>query len=608
MRYKGGLVVVIIILIAIALYFFSTYTGLVIYKQEIKRVLPEKTKAGDNVKIQLRLDSNSKIIGVSEIPPTGWEISEISHEGILKEDGTIEWLFYPFTYFDKPVKVSYKIKFPDNLVENAKIRFSGRYYSGSGSGVVEGDGETIMGDRTIYKSGVLTELEKAEVEELEEEKEIVELPTTNLIAHYKFESDVNDYSGNGRDGTLVGDAKIENKRLILDGSGDYVEIGDIGLEVNANMTITAWYLFNQTAKQRGLWVMMNSIMYQNSYNNYPYFSAENDNNDLFLFPVSHTDVWYYIAITCSGDTSTCRLVNIRFQDTRSGGELWSTRSVTIQPTPADSGDLSYDNFRIGDKLGFGAANSEFKGQVGSFRIYDKVLSYDETMNIYNLEKDKYFFSCKDEEDSIYTASCAEVKDSDGIITQYCDECVLPTSVGGLFSLKEYSCVPVGNIGGGNLSQELITCDYGCVNNACVLGGSCSGPSCSEINDSNLCESARCHSFCIGEFPADFCSQYNGISIENYNNCVSKSPFCEWYGPTPSDPPADWENPDYSHECEIMADCWIFTIDYGDIACDDLRSGGYCTSMCEDNYYPALGCSSAETISECEAWGCTWTVF
>ena len=53
-------------------------------------------------------------------------------------------------------------------------------------------------------------------------------PGPNLVGWWKLDGDVLDSSGNGRDGTLMGDAHfilgVYGQALAFDGSGDYVNI------------------------------------------------------------------------------------------------------------------------------------------------------------------------------------------------------------------------------------------------------------------------------------------------------------------------------------------------------------------------------------------------
>jgi hypothetical protein len=63
-----------------------------------------------------------------------------------------------------------------------------------------------------------------------------------LVAQYAFENDATDSSGNGLDGTIIGDAVfadgIEGMALDFDGVDDVVELGQF--DVNGQITLAAW--------------------------------------------------------------------------------------------------------------------------------------------------------------------------------------------------------------------------------------------------------------------------------------------------------------------------------------------------------------------------------
>jgi hypothetical protein len=71
-------------------------------------------------------------------------------------------------------------------------------------------------------------LSAGEVRYLAGFREMVEPGTDGLAAAYEFETDATDSSGNGNDGTLLGDAHVQGGLLILDGDDDAVAIPGIG--------------------------------------------------------------------------------------------------------------------------------------------------------------------------------------------------------------------------------------------------------------------------------------------------------------------------------------------------------------------------------------------
>jgi hypothetical protein len=71
-------------------------------------------------------------------------------------------------------------------------------------------------------------LSAGEVRYLAGFRPMVDPGTEGLAAAYEFEADANDSSGNGNDGTLLGDAHVADGVLVLDGEGDAVAIPRVG--------------------------------------------------------------------------------------------------------------------------------------------------------------------------------------------------------------------------------------------------------------------------------------------------------------------------------------------------------------------------------------------
>ena len=75
--------------------------------------------------------------------------------------------------------------------------------------------------------------------------EPVDPGTNGLVAHYAFENDANDSSGNGLDGTIVGDPVFVDGAigmgLQLDGVDDYVNLGNNPLfDITEQITLSVW--------------------------------------------------------------------------------------------------------------------------------------------------------------------------------------------------------------------------------------------------------------------------------------------------------------------------------------------------------------------------------
>jgi len=69
--------------------------------------------------------------------------------------------------------------------------------------------------------------------------------TTDLVGYWKFDGNANDSSGNGLDGTIMGDPVfaegVAGMALDFDGDGDYVDCGNDPLfDITGEISVSAW--------------------------------------------------------------------------------------------------------------------------------------------------------------------------------------------------------------------------------------------------------------------------------------------------------------------------------------------------------------------------------
>ncbi len=93
-------------------------------------------------------------------------------------------------------------------------------------------------------------------EEAPEAPEMVDPGTEGLIASYSFEGDVLDGSGNGNDGTIMGDPGFVEgmfgQAIDLDGDGDYIDCGAnpiLGMLETNEVTVATWVNIRSIAHQ-----------------------------------------------------------------------------------------------------------------------------------------------------------------------------------------------------------------------------------------------------------------------------------------------------------------------------------------------------------------------
>ena len=196
---------------------------------------------------------------------------------------------------------------------------------------------------------------------------------SGLQAHYEFEGNTNDSSGNARHGTIMGNPVFEPGRLgqaiTFDGLNDYVEMtGYKGILGSSAVTVTAWIRTSSTdtgaiigwgpnvsGQRFGFRVDVGRLRMEHHGGNIQGDSTVNDG------------AWHHVAVT------------VRESATISHPEviLYLDGSDDTRPTTSSIAfDLSDDqDVRIGSRP---ASNDRlFIGQIDDLRIYDRTLTQEE---------------------------------------------------------------------------------------------------------------------------------------------------------------------------------------------------------------------------------------
>jgi hypothetical protein len=196
--------------------------------------------------------------------------------------------------------------------------------------------------------------------------------TDELVAHYAFENDVNDSSGNGLDGTIIGDATFAEgvKGLALDLNGDdYVDCGGITEFSFADaMTISTWVNIRSrtvawmaiAAKGENAWRL--AVNNETTGIHYAFsggtrgWQAANTATELAF------DEWYHVAAT---------------YDTTVGATVY-INGVADASNP-DTGGIDTNQFPllIGDNPE--ATGRLFDGMLDELMIYSRALSQEEIL-------------------------------------------------------------------------------------------------------------------------------------------------------------------------------------------------------------------------------------
>jgi len=202
-----------------------------------------------------------------------------------------------------------------------------------------------------------------------------------LQAHFEFEGNTNDSSGNARNGTKVGSPFFDpgkvGKAVSLNGLGDYVEItGYKGVLGSSAVTVTAWVKTTSTGTTDGGEDSTNAIVGWGSGGASERFGFRIDAGRL---RVEHaggniqgkTNIadgkWHHVAVTVRENSTISYPQVILYLD---GND--DTRPTT-DPDPFNitaAGDVRIGSRPAGD-------DRFFSGQIDDLRIYDRALTQEE---------------------------------------------------------------------------------------------------------------------------------------------------------------------------------------------------------------------------------------
>jgi len=194
----------------------------------------------------------------------------------------------------------------------------------------------------------------------------------NLVGWWKLDETsgtiAHDASGNGNDGAINGDPKWEvgkiDGAIHLDGDGDYVEIGSVGISGIDQRTITGWARASTTAIPS--WTTVFGFAPDGSTDG-TYFDLAVDDVGNYVI-----DVHGWAGVFCPVDTEWHH-----FAGTYTGnGGSWYLDGQYIDTSEGAVGTI--DQFRIGARL---EENNFFPGIIDDVRIYNKPLTIEEIQKI-----------------------------------------------------------------------------------------------------------------------------------------------------------------------------------------------------------------------------------
>ncbi|MFC1857034.1 DUF1566 domain-containing protein [Thermodesulfobacteriota bacterium] len=205
-----------------------------------------------------------------------------------------------------------------------------------------------------------------------------------LVAHYPFNGNALDASGNGHDGTLMGATSTQDRfgnpdsAYIFDGTDDYIDISSVStFQTNEAKSFFAWVYLPDGVSGAG-YANMRSIIDSSPVGIWRtlYIRIEEDlykpsiavyNVYLSSDPISH-DQWHHVGFTWAPNLPIKLYVDGAFATSSENIASWNTAS---------------GNTYIGRQY----QNPDghwFDGKIDDVRIYDRTLSTEEIIALYNL--------------------------------------------------------------------------------------------------------------------------------------------------------------------------------------------------------------------------------
>ncbi len=206
------------------------------------------------------------------------------------------------------------------------------------------------------------------------------VPTAGLVGWWPFTGNANDLSGNGNNGTLVGDVTLSNDRFSVansaysfDGSADYIDCGNAtSVNITGSLTISAWVFATDLSGTRGIVSKSALPPTDDSYQMVAGAYIPTDLNFLnsnfgYLVPTAN---WVHLVSVFDSSSQTISLYT--------NGVLDTSQSVLFNTI-----GLSTDNLCLGAHRPSFTPNWSWYGILDDIGIWNRALVACEVQQLYN---------------------------------------------------------------------------------------------------------------------------------------------------------------------------------------------------------------------------------
>jgi len=212
--------------------------------------------------------------------------------------------------------------------------------------------------------------------------------SNGLVAHYEFEGDAKDSSGNGNDGTEHGGVTyvdgIIGKAAKFDGVDDYVDVSHNDSLTLQQFTISAWVnISNGTnyeaillkGRYNGDWENNNQREYELKLNYSSYFGTDKKWHSIYYTSNTAYNSWQFLTFSYDG----------QYLKIYRNGKLDNMLLSTVEPyNPLNAESLTIGSvFDVNNRY-IGNRQQALKGLIDDLRIYNRALSEDEIKALYEL--------------------------------------------------------------------------------------------------------------------------------------------------------------------------------------------------------------------------------